>query len=341
MRHAIALAVSLLGLLVVARPARADAEDIVLSVPESAPPALVDALVIELQLDGCRVSLQRHVDGEAPDAFALLTRARFGGAVVVSGDASGDAHVTIVFGTRDGTFRATLDDVLAAVHPRAAAVALAEISDESRSPREASGASEPAVVVESVPAEEVGAGRVDDAPEALAPPERLDHESGSRLAGAFASSDDRAPADHGDEASPSEPWSQAGRIALELVIGSAFAGAFGGAGAAITGLSGAGWLYGFGALAPLAFAFGTWLGGSLAGGEGKIGWTLLGGLVGGLVASGLLLAGVAIDRDPTDGVDPAFNGIGGVAMAVLPPLFSVLGFELSSPAPPPLSLRRE
>jgi hypothetical protein len=128
---------------------------------------------------------------------------------------------------------------------------------------------------------------------------------------------------------PREPWPIVSRVLFELLMGSLVAGALGGAAAAVTGETGDGWLFGFATVAPLSFSLGTWLGGVVAGGHGELLWTLLGGLAGGLVAGAFLLAGYLTDRDPMDGVDPAFTGLGAVSLIALPPLLSVLGYELS------------
>ncbi len=134
---------------------------------------------------------------------------------------------------------------------------------------------------------------------------------------------------------PRTPFPDWLRILTEISFGFAGSAVLGIPAALATDAAGApgyagGWLYGFAAAGPIGYAIGAWLGGLLAGGDGNFWWTLLGGFVGGLVAGGLLLAGRAVDDDPTDGVDPGFTLLGAVALFAAPTTLSILGYELSS-----------
>jgi hypothetical protein len=125
---------------------------------------------------------------------------------------------------------------------------------------------------------------------------------------------------------PPKPWLRVARIGVELVLGSGL-GALGVLTGMYVGLyadvhsgreGGAGVSIGAALGAALSAAPAVWAGGSIMGGDGSFGWTLLGGAAG-TVLSGIVLAIKNVSATV------------GIA-AALPVLGAIAGYELSSNA---------
>jgi len=283
---------------------------VALVVPEGTPRALVDALVVELQLSGYEPFVSRGVARGAmsEDLFAHSDASR---AVVL------DAAGVVIVADRDGPIAETqLDGPLPTRHPRLVAMVAADLAARERPPPPPPVVSLPRIRLAdptdalTAPAAAALSAQLEAPPEPSAEPDAADEEA---LA----------------EEPPREPWPTWLRILTEVGFGFAGSAVLGVPAAIATDQAVGGWVYGYAIAGPIGFSLGVWLGGLLAGGDGNVFWTLLGGLVGGLVAGGLLLAGAAVDRDTTDGVDPGFTVVGGIALFALPTTLSVLGFELS------------
>jgi hypothetical protein len=306
---------------VIAAPATTSANThVVLVVPEGAPRALVDALRVEIQLSGHAPLVSTalpEVRGVVADLFSHSDAER---AVLVEAD----GRVVVV--DREGPIAETrLGARLDASHPRLVAMIAADLAARRRPPPDPRPVTAPIVDPPDLPRV-----RLVDSTDALTPP------TATALAGGLAPPPEpRVPVDTTEPPdTPRTPWPVWLRVLTEIAFGFAGSAVLGVPAALITDDAHNGWLYGYAGLGPVGFALGTWLGGLLAGGEGSVWWTLLGGIVGGLVAGGLLLAGAAVDRDPADGVDPAFSLLGAIALITLPTTLSVLGFELTSGAEP-------
>lgn len=137
------------------------------------------------------------------------------------------------------------------------------------------------------------------------------------------------------EPEPARPMPREERIGLELLGGTTGAAILGTAGALIAGAIGdhtfPAWAVGLTLGGTIGMSAGVLISGLLAGASGDPVWTLIAGLAGGVIAGLVLAAGAATDVDPTDGADTALTFAGTALAVVLPPLFSVLAFELTVP----------
>jgi hypothetical protein len=301
----------------VALPATTSANThVVLVVPEGAPRVLVDALRVELQLSG-RTPLVATAPPPVRGVFAdLFSHSDAERAVLVEAD----GRVIVV--DREGPIAETrLGARLDASHPRLVAMIAADMAVRSRPAPDARAVAAPTADPPDLPRV-----RLADPTDALTAP------TATPLAGRLAPPPEPgALADATDSPdTPRTPWPVWLRVLTEIAFGFAGSAVLGAPAALLTADAHNGWLYGYAGLGPVGFALGTWLGGLVAGGDGSVWWTLIGGIAGGLLAGGLLLAGAAIDRDPADGVDPAFTLLGAVALITLPTTLSVLGFELTA-----------
>ncbi len=318
--------VSLLALSSIAAPSRSvhAQAGLLVSVPEEVPARSVAALVVELQLGGHDPVVVRQPPadpGVVPDPFAHSDAAR---ALVVEPD----GHLIVA--DRDGPIaETTLGGGLASVHPRVLALAASDLAFRRRPPPPAATPPAPA------PTAPVDLPRVRlvDASDALSAP--LVTTPSRALGEPITRPASRRTEEPPPEAdTPRTPWPDWLRILTEASFGFAGSAVLGVPAALATDAIGnpdyqGGWLYGYAALGPIGYALGVWLGGLAAGGDGNVWWTLLGGLAGGLVAGAFLLAGDAVDDDPSDGVDPGFTVIGALLLLAGPTTLSILGYELS------------
>jgi hypothetical protein len=304
-------------------PERARAQSVVVvSLPEETPERAVSALVVELQLGGHEPVIRwtpPRERGVVADPFAHTGAAR---AVVI--ERSG----RVVVADRDGPIAETrLDGSPSSIHPRALAMVAADLALRERPPPLRA-------ALPPTPSVDLPRVRLADASDALSAP-LVTGPSRALGSPATRASSPSPPDDPEVEELPRAPWPDWLRILTEISFGFAGSAVLGVPAALATDAAGnpdykGGWLYGFAAAGPIGYALGAWLGGLLAGGDGNVWWTLLGGVVGGLVAGAFLLAGEAIDDDPTDGVDPGFTLIGALALLAAPTTLSILGYELSS-----------
>jgi hypothetical protein len=313
-------------------PPRARAQPVVvLSLPEETPERTVSALVVELQLGGHEPVVRRmppDARGVIADPFAHSGATR---ALVIARSGR------VVVADRDGPIaEVQLDGSVASIHPRALAMIAADLALRDRPRGEPPDTPDPPAPPPLTPTAPVDLPRVRlaDPSDALAAP-MVTGPSRALASPATRAASDAPPEDREVEGTPRTPWPDWLRILTEVSFGFAGSAVLGVPAALATDAAGnpdykGGWLYGFAAAGPIGYALGVWLGGLLAGGDGNIWWTLLGGVVGGLVAGAFLLAGEAIDDDPTDGVDPGFTLIGAIALLAAPTTLSILGYELSS-----------
>ncbi|MBW2465288.1 MAG: hypothetical protein JRH11_26810, partial [Deltaproteobacteria bacterium] len=236
--------------------------DVVLVVPEGAPSAVVDALVIELQLNGYAPLLSRQPAsalGAPTDFFVHSGAAR---SIVL------DLDGRVVVADRDGPIVETsLGGHLSALHPRVTALVVTDLALRRRPPpvvhpvpRGPPVDASPATS-ETTMATAAGA-LASPSPTALSaqlePPPEADQS---------AAMEEVAEAqENQDLQEPREPWPGWLRVLTEVGIGFAGSAALGVPAAITTDQAAGGWLYGFALAGPIGFSLGVWLGGVLAGG---------------------------------------------------------------------------
>jgi hypothetical protein len=92
------------------------------------------------------------------------------------------------------------------------------------------------------------------------------------------------------------------------------------------------WSVGLAIGGTVGTTIGALVAGRLTGAEGDPFWTLLAGIAGGVVGALFLFAGYATDVDPDDGVSSGWTYLGTALAALLPPVLSIVAFELTVPA---------
>jgi hypothetical protein len=285
--------------------AAAQAPTIVL-LPDDTPADVREAIVVELRLSG-HVVIVASADGVDEHAARALHAHSNAAATLLLREVAEATEVVLTYPER--VVHDRLEGSLAHAAPRAIALTISAILE--RPPPV-----EPPPVVVDVEDAIAGVVPEPEVPDLLAEPAQPIAE--------------REPI-----VEPPRTFPREERVAIELLGGTLGAASLGTAGAlladAATSDDFPAWAVGLTIGGTIGMSVGVLISGLLSGANGDPWWTLIAGVAGGLIAGALLSIGAATDHSPMDGADTAFTFIGTALAITLPPLFSVLAFELTIP----------